>query len=606
MKSIRRTLLLNVFLLILATLAVVSYFVYRTAEGALLERQHTARQLAEVRDEDRRDEALRSRADLLASEVQSNWNQDRFREQWIRSELFALASPMTPSGPILLPVRAAIGGSGRVAFQLNARLSTELHLNEEEIYRDSQAAAYEYVQITSDSGGYWTSRSLAGYQFPVDENSPRVESDAVANRFDQTNLPNGISVRRVIVKAPVTRFSRAGSFWLQRPPRSDASLPPSRAVVGLAAMARSPDRKVGPERIGPPPGSLRSGYALPNFYLQCAWDMSPDNPRLAPLILERDAQIADTEERTNEAIHSLRSTLMWTVAAAVAITLILGWVLVGLGLFPLKRLSFAVSQITPQDLRLTLDPRALPTEINPVAERLSQALRQLQAAFDREKRAAADISHELRTPLAALTTTIEVACRKSRSAEQYRQTLDECRGIARQMSQLVERMLTLAWIDAGTDELRTEKVEIGELVAGIAAVGKPLAEAHGLTFRVQMSGPLTLRTDPDKVREVMMNLIHNAIEYNRPAGEVEVAAVATNDGVALEVRDTGIGMPPEIQEKIFERFFRGDPSRQATGVHAGLGLAIVKEYVDRLGGQLTVDSAVGRGSRFRVELTNAQ
>ena len=103
-----------------------------------------------------------------------------------------------------------------------------------------------------------------------------------------------------------------------------------------------------------------------------------------------------------------------------------------------------------------------------------------------------------------------------------------------------------------------------------------------------------------------MNLTHNAIEYNRPGGEVEVTATAGPDGgVVVEVRDTGIGMPPEIQGKIFERFFRADPARHATRLHAGLGLAIVKEYVDRLGGKLSVDSAVGRGSRFRVELPNA-
>ena len=96
--------------------------------------------------------------------------------------------------------------------------------------------------------------------------------------------------------------------------------------------------------------------------------------------------MADTEERTNTAIHSLRSTLIWTVGAAVAITLVFGWVLVGIGLFPLKRLSVAVSQITPKDLHLALDPRSLPTEVNPVAERLSQALSQLRAAFEREAR----------------------------------------------------------------------------------------------------------------------------------------------------------------------------------------------------------------------------
>jgi signal transduction histidine kinase len=244
--------------------------------------------------------------------------------------------------------------------------------------------------------------------------------------------------------------------------------------------------------------------------------------------------------------------------------------------------------------------------VNPVAVRLSQALTELQAAFEREKRAAADISHELRTPLAALTTTIEVACRKPRPAEEYRAALDECRAIAKQMSQLVERMLVLAWIDAGADEVRPEPVEIDELVGGVAAIAKPLAEVQGLSFKVQVPRHLTVVTDPDKLREVVMNLTHNAIEYNRPGGEVELtAAPGAKGGVVLEVRDTGIGMPAEIHAKIFERFFRGDPSRQATGVHAGLGLAIVKEYVDRLGGRLTVDSAVGRGSRFRIELPNA-
>jgi signal transduction histidine kinase len=348
------------------------------------------------------------------------------------------------------------------------------------------------------------------------------------------------------------------------------------------------------------------GFTLPTFYLQCAWDTSDKNPLFREKIAERDQQLSDIEAETERSIRDLRATLAWTVVGAIGGTLILGWLLVGLGLVPLKRLSYAVSQISPKDFNLSLDPHSLPSEVSPVAERLSQTLSELQAAFEREKRSAADISHELRTPLAALTTTIEVACRKDRSAEQYRQTLEECRSIAKQMSQLVERMLMLAWLDAGADEVRPEPVEVGELVGGVAAIAKPLAEVQGLSFRVKLPGPLTVRTDPDKLREVVMNLMHNAIEYNRPGGEVELSAARTErGGVVLEVRDTGIGMPPEIQDKIFERFFRGDPARQATGVHAGLGLAIVKEYVDRLGGKLFVDSAVGRGSRFRVELPNA-
>ncbi len=99
-----------------------------------------------------------------------------------------------------------------------------------------------------------------------------------------------------------------------------------------------------------------------------------------------------------------------------------------------------------------------------------------------------------------------------------------------------------------------------------------------------------------------MNLLHNAVEYNRPGGAIEL--IARRDGAAtvFEVRDTGIGMTADVRDKIFERFYRADPSRQATGVHAGLGLAIVKEYVSRLGGTIAVESEPGSGTTFRVTL----
>jgi two-component system, OmpR family, heavy metal sensor histidine kinase CusS len=613
MKSIRRTLLLNVLLLLIVTLGVVTYVVYYTAAGALRERQQAAAELAHVRYDDRRDEALRARADKLASEVQSNWNSTNFRNQWVASEVAALTAPMAPGNPAALIPRAAImgattfGRASQVAFEVHARLATELKLNEDELYQKPEAAAHEFVQVTSDGGAMWTSRSLSGEALPQDLPIPHRDPESHPPRFDTVVLPSGVEVRRVTIRANVTRYSRVGNFFLQRPARVDDTVPPSRAVVGLAGAARA----ARPAGAGGPGGAFFRPQAdgpentIPVFYIQCAWNTSAEAPQLEEMIRTRDEQLAAIDGETERSIHSLRATLGWTVSGAFAVTLIGGWVLVGFGLFPLKRLSQAVSEINPKDFKLPLDPKTLPSEVNPVADRLSRALTQLQAAFEREKRAAADISHELRTPLAALTTTIEVSCRKARSAEQYRQTLDECRVIARQMSQLVERMLALAWLDAGVDEVRPQPVELTDLVGAVAAIARPLAEVQGLTFRVSVPNRLTVRTDPDKLREVVMNLTHNAIEYNRPGGEIELSATQTLAGIVVEVRDTGIGMAPEIQEKIFERFFRADPSRQATGAHAGLGLAIVKEYVDRLGGRLTVDSTLGRGSRFRVELPSA-
>jgi signal transduction histidine kinase len=166
----------------------------------------------------------------------------------------------------------------------------------------------------------------------------------------------------------------------------------------------------------------------------------------------------------------------------------------------------------------------------------------------------------------------------------------------------VERLLILARLDAGVDTLRPREVDVPNLVEQCATMVRPLAEARGLDLQVHHNGPALVSTDPDKLREVLTNLLHNAIEYNRPQGVVAVSVERQNGNLHLEVRDTGIGIATKAREHIFERFFRADPSRQADGLHAGLGLAIVKGYVDLIGGKITVESTEGQGSTFRLEL----
>jgi signal transduction histidine kinase len=170
------------------------------------------------------------------------------------------------------------------------------------------------------------------------------------------------------------------------------------------------------------------------------------------------------------------------------------------------------------------------------------------------------------------------------------------------MSQLVERLLTLARLDAGVDTLRPQPVDLAELTEQCAALVRPLAQARNLRFTVHCAESALLCTDADKLREVITNLLHNAVEYNRPDGSVELSVRRENGCLQVEVRDTGVGIAAEAQAHIFERFYRADPARQAVGLHAGLGLAIVRGYVELMGGRISVDSAPGRGSTFRLEL----
>jgi signal transduction histidine kinase len=295
------------------------------------------------------------------------------------------------------------------------------------------------------------------------------------------------------------------------------------------------------------------------------------------------------------------------VGVATFLGIVLGGpVLVRYGLRPLRRLSDAVSRVSEKDFRLPVEREDLSRELLPIHARLTDTLDDLRRAFEREKQAVADISHELRTPVAGMLATLDVTLRKPRSADQYRAALEETRAIGRQLAGLVERVMTLASLDAGADRTALVEIDAAEVAGRCATVVRPLAVANGLRFEADFAGPVPVVTDPDKLREVVTNFLHNAVEYNRPGGSIRLSVRPTPGGGAeVEVADTGIGMSADVRDKIFERFYRADASRHAAGAHAGLGLSIVKEYVHRLGGAVAVESAAGVGSTFRVTLPAA-
>ena len=313
-----------------------------------------------------------------------------------------------------------------------------------------------------------------------------------------------------------------------------------------------------------------------------------------------EAELAHVREETKHELTQLRTRLTLIGVGSFLALILGGWFIVARGLAPVFKLSQAVSLVSEKDFHLQVERDEMSRELLPIVAGLSLTLESLRAAFEREKQAVGDISHELRTPIASMLATIDVALRKPRTSDQYRTTLEDCRGIAKQLGQLVERIMILATLDAGNARDTVQFVDAANLAADCAAIIRPLAEAHDLTFTLRTERPLELETDSDKLREVLMNLLHNAVEYNRAGGSVEFTARRDGDRIAFEIRDTGIGMSAEVREKIFERFYRADASRHATGIHAGLGLAIVKEYVERLNGTISVESTAEAGSTFRV------
>jgi signal transduction histidine kinase len=285
-----------------------------------------------------------------------------------------------------------------------------------------------------------------------------------------------------------------------------------------------------------------------------------------------------------------------------AATVIGGSLIVGYGLAPLRRLTDAVSKVTPKHIKLPLDDQRLPKELDPIATGLQMTLDELRRAFEREKQAVADMSHELRTPVAALLATVEVALRKPRSADEYRKTLVDARNIGKQMRELVERLLALARLDAGVAKVQSGTVDVADLVEQCATLVRPLAVANELTLTASCPAHLPWFTDGDKLREVLINLLNNAVQYNSPGGTVSVNVTCADERLEVAVSDTGIGIAEDAIPHLFERFYRVDPAREASELNAGLGLSIVRGYVDLLGGEIKVTSEVGKGTTFRIIL----
>jgi heavy metal sensor kinase len=587
MRSIRLSLTLYFLGLLAAALGTACLLVYRIAGQTLEVKRAAAEKRIEAQYQERcraeethLNNELLSQAQTLARLTQFQFDFSRVRFSELPA-LGVLSTALAPGGYLLVPTWAGQGVRGGprdapYAFEMHRRfVPTEIKLNTSDLLREVDGQVAEYFQIDGRTSTY-RSESLAGRSFtPPREIGTFALDQLVHWDADDARLDDNTLVRRVTFKVAVARWGPMDAGVRRRPPGVEPERPP------------------------------RAERPWPTILVQCANDLHKRDAALGGFTHQRDAELADLEADTRDSLARVRGRLLWLGTATFAATVLGCFFLVRLGLMPLRRLSEAVSRVSPRDFHLPVDEGRLPGELRPIAERLAETLGQLARAFAREKQATADMSHELRTPLAALLATTELALRKPRGAEDYREFLAECRRSAKQMNEVVERLLALARLDAGVDRLRVQAVDAAMLAEQAAAVVRPLAAARGLRLDVHLPddpGAARLAADPDKVREVLTNLLHNAIQYNQPGGSIDLAVRRDNGALVLEVCDTGIGIAAAAREHIFERFWRADPSRGQDGLHAGLGLAIVKEYVDLMGGAITVDSAEGKGSTFRIRL----
>lgn len=303
----------------------------------------------------------------------------------------------------------------------------------------------------------------------------------------------------------------------------------------------------------------------------------------------------------------LRSLTLFTAVSGVlvlAAALAGGWWFASRALLPIERMSSTAESISERELSLRIDLARLPRELRTLGATLNAAFDRLEHAFDRQTRFTADASHEMRTPLAVLRTQMEHALRRDRTPGEYKETLEACLRSTLRMSRVVEQLLALASANAGETRVLRDRVSLEEVVQEALREAEREAESSSISLQRALV-PVVVLGDSALLHEVVVNLVSNAIRYNRSGGFVRVVLRLAGDDAHLCVEDDGEGIPEEALPRVFERYFRVDPARSRQRGGAGLGLSIVQWIVAAHGGTIAISSRLGQGTTITIALPRA-
>jgi signal transduction histidine kinase len=342
------------------------------------------------------------------------------------------------------------------------------------------------------------------------------------------------------------------------------------------------------------------------------------------LVARRDPSIGPNISRVvgglptdvaNIAPQLLLGTLLALAPVILIVSLGVAYFVAGRAFRPVEELINEVEAITDgRSLHRRLPVATSGDELSRLSATLNAMIARLESSFTALRRFTADASHELKTPLTVLRADVERAMHPITTTADRMIALEEALQETARMADLVESLLTLARADEGRYDLHREPVRLEPLVRDVFETAVILGEDAGLTIELPDCEDATVLGDPNRLRQLFLNLVTNAIKYTPRGGHVEISLThRKNDEVVLGVRDTGIGISASDLPHVFERFWRADRVRSrrvATGDSSwaldrggfGLGLSIAQWIVQAHGGTLTVQSRLGRGSMFTVVL----
>jgi heavy metal sensor kinase len=301
-------------------------------------------------------------------------------------------------------------------------------------------------------------------------------------------------------------------------------------------------------------------------------------------------------------LAELRLILVLTVPVALVFSVLGGYGLARTALAPVERMTRAAAEITAAQLDRRLEVPRADDELGRLARTLNGMIERLERSFDEVRRFTADAAHELRTPLALLRTTAEVALRSPRSAEADQHILEEMIDEVDRLTRLVADLLFLSREDARVSPGRRVPVRLDRLIDDLVDYVQVVARENGMTLQAADLQPATVFGDPDRLKQLIFNLLDNAMKFTPSGGKIRVSCRRVGDEVLAQVEDDGPGIPEEHLAHVFDRFYRVDPSRSRDPEGSGLGLAICRSISDTHGGLLEIAAGVGRGTVATLRL----
>jgi heavy metal sensor kinase len=330
-----------------------------------------------------------------------------------------------------------------------------------------------------------------------------------------------------------------------------------------------------------------------------------EHVRIVAIPVVRDGRrgvlaVAESLDSVDSSAHRVLVLLLLGGSAALALAGLGGWWIARKALQPVERMTSRADRIGIDDLSERIAAPRVRDEVGHLAETLNAMLDRLERGVETRQRLVADASHELRAPLAAMRSELEVSLRHDALGDQARAVLASARDEVVRMGRTVDNLLTLARADEGRLELLVEDQDLRAVAEEAARTHRNAASGAAVGVVVE-GDPVTVPADGERLRQVVGNLVDNAIRHAPRGSDVTVSVWHDGDSAGVRVSDSGPGVPTDARERIFERFSREDPARERSG-GAGLGLAISREIVQAHDGRIWVEERSPWGSTFVVAL----